>query len=50
MRNTKGGLGEFEEVCPGHMPHLHDGPRSLQAFAFSGGYIKAPGQAVNSEL
>jgi len=50
MRNTKGGLGEFEEVCPDHMPRHRDDPKSLQAFAFGGGYIKAPSQAVNSEL
>ena len=36
-------------ICPDHMPHHHDDPRALQAFAFGTGYIKALIQAVNSE-
>lgn len=37
-------------ICPDHMPHHHDDPKSLQAFAFGSGYIKALIQAVNSEV
>lgn len=37
-------------ICPDHMPHHHDDPKSLQAFAFGSGYIKALIQSVNSEV
>jgi len=37
-------------LCPDHMPRHADDPRSLQAFAFGYGYIKALIQAVNSEV
>jgi mannonate dehydratase len=37
-------------LCPDHMPHHPDDPRSLQSFAFGYGYIKALIQAVNSEV
>ena len=37
-------------ICPDHMPRHPDDPRSLQAFAFGTGYIKALIQAVNSEV
>ena len=37
-------------ICPDHMPHHADDPRSLQSFAFGYGYIKAMIQAVNSEV
>jgi mannonate dehydratase len=37
-------------MCPDHMPHHPDDPKSLQSFAFGYGYIKALIQAVNSEI
>ena len=37
-------------LCPDHMPHHPNDPKSLQAFAFGYGYIKALIQAVNSEV
>lgn len=35
-------------ICPDHMPHHPDDERSLQAFAFGSGYIRALIQAVNA--
>ncbi len=37
-------------ICPDHMPHHADDPKSLQAFAFGYGYLRALIQAVNSEI
>lgn len=36
-------------ICPDHMPHHPDDAKSLQAFAFGYGYLKALIQAVNAE-
>lgn len=35
-------------ICPDHMPHHPNDPKSLQAFAFGYGYIQALIRAVNS--
>ena len=37
-------------ICPDHMPHHPDDVKSLQAFAFGYGYLRALIQAVNSEV
>jgi mannonate dehydratase len=37
-------------ICPDHMPHHHDDPGGLQAFAFGYGYLHALIQSVNSEV
>lgn len=37
-------------ICPDHMPHHADDPKSLQAFAFGYGYLRALIQVVNSEI